>query len=148
MRYVGQRHEIEVPIPGGRLDKVSLIHMKREYDEQYVKLFARVNPDAKIEALNWRVVVSGPEPEFRMETGGGDTKRTVENARKGERRAYFPQLGGYTACPVYDRYRMAARHQIPGPAIVEERESTLVLGPDCRAEVDDYLNLVTYLDPT
>jgi hypothetical protein len=29
-----------------------------------------------------------------------------------------------------------------GPAVVEERESTLVAGPDCRLRVDRYLNLI------
>ncbi len=148
MRYVGQRHEIEVPIPGGKLEKRSVGDMKRGFDEQYVKLYARVNPDAGIEALNWRVVVSGPEYEVETEASSmrSVSQPAAENAFKGKRKAYFQRLGGYTDCPVYDRYRMSAGHQASGPAIIEERESTLVLGPGCAAVMDDHLNLVVQLE--
>jgi N-methylhydantoinase A len=46
---------------------------------------------------------------------------------------------------VYDRYRLAPGDAFAGPAIVEERESTVVLGPDARARVDDALNLIADL---
>ena len=35
----------------------------------------------------------------------------------------------YVETPIYDRYRMGPGTQIDGPAIVEERESTTVVGP-------------------
>ena len=47
--------------------------------------------------------------------------------------------------PVYDRYRLAPGDAFDGPAIVEERESTVVLGPGARARIDDALNLIADL---
>ncbi|MGH8056517.1 MAG: hydantoinase/oxoprolinase family protein, partial [Candidatus Entotheonellia bacterium] len=66
-------------------------------------------------------------------------------ARKGDRSAYFPEVSGYLNCPVYDRYRLAPGTVILGPAIIEERESTVVIGPDARLEVDPYQNVVVQL---
>lgn len=42
---------------------------------------------------------------------------------------------------IANRYRLAVGQQFRGPAIVEERESTAVLGPRAQVEVDRYLNL-------
>jgi 5-oxoprolinase (ATP-hydrolysing)/N-methylhydantoinase A len=47
---------------------------------------------------------------------------------------------------VYDRYALAAGTRLHGPAIVEERESTTVVPPATRLDVDDDLNLVLTLE--
>ena len=48
--------------------------------------------------------------------------------RKGSRRAYFPERADYVDTAVYDRYALKPGMQFAGPAIVEERESTLIIG--------------------
>jgi N-methylhydantoinase A len=57
----------------------------------------------------------------------------------------MPEFEGFAEVPVYDRYRLAPGHAFAGPAIVEERESTVVLGPGARARIDDALNLIADL---
>jgi N-methylhydantoinase A len=44
--------------------------------------------------------------------------------------------------PVYDRYLLGPGGALDGPAVVEERESTVILGPGSRAEIDRARNLV------
>ncbi len=44
-----------------------------------------------------------------------------------------------------DRYRLAPGDAFTGPAIVEERESTVVIGPRGRARMDEWLNLIVEL---
>ena len=65
--------------------------------------------------------------------------------RKGTRQVYFPQTG-FAPCAVYDRYSFAAGIQLSGPAVIEERESTIVAGPDARITVDKHLNVVMEID--
>jgi N-methylhydantoinase A/oxoprolinase/acetone carboxylase beta subunit len=92
-----------------------------------------------IEALNWRVTVAGPDP------AGGDPRALGAGnlgnraAVKGARRAFFAEAGGFVDTPVYDRYALAAGFAFEGPAIVEERESTAVIGPGARCRIDDGL---------
>jgi N-methylhydantoinase A len=62
------------------------------------------------------------------------------------RRAYFPERGEYIETAVYDRYALNAGTKFTGPAIVEERESTLIVGARGRARVDERLNIVVELD--
>jgi len=69
----------------------------------------------------------------------------ADEACKGERMAYFPSLGGYVATPVYDRYRLGSGATLSGPAIIEERESTAIIGPDGLVTVDAHLNIVVSL---
>jgi N-methylhydantoinase A len=61
---------------------------------------------------------------------------------KGRRRAYFPEAGGYGETPVYDRYALGPGSRLTGPAIIEERESTTVIGPGAIVTVDTYRTLI------
>jgi N-methylhydantoinase A len=74
---------------------------------------------------------------------GNSFQRT--DAHKGSRRAYFPERYGYVETPVYDRYALKPGAEFAGPAIVEERESTLIVGVGGRARVDDRLNVIVEL---
>jgi N-methylhydantoinase A len=69
----------------------------------------------------------------------------VADALKGKRSAYFPELGGYAPTSVFDRYQLAAGVEFEGPAIVEERESTVIVGPGAQCHVDDQANLIVRL---
>jgi len=59
--------------------------------------------------------------------------------------AYFPEFADYRETPVYDRYLLRAGDEIAGPAIIEERESTAVIGPGGDIRVDSQLNLMVTL---
>ena len=64
------------------------------------------------------------------------------DARKGRRPAYFPEAGGYVETPVYDRYGLQPGSAFAGPAIIEERESTTIVGPGARIRVDATRTLI------
>ncbi|HEX2172722.1 MAG TPA: hypothetical protein VHL09_09795, partial [Dehalococcoidia bacterium] len=51
----------------------------------------------------------------------------------------------FVETPVYDRYALRGGMRFAGPAIVEERESTIVVLPGCRAEADRFGNLLVTL---
>jgi N-methylhydantoinase A len=147
MRYVGQGHEVEVEVPAGALDAGSLAHLTTRFESAYRTLYSRTPMGVAIEALNWRVVVSGPPPELSIETSAPALAgRAAGDVVKKRRQAYFPEAGGYVDTPVYDRYRLLAGTTFEGPAIVEERESTTVIGPSARVRVDQRLTLIA--EPT
>ncbi|MBI1734379.1 MAG: hydantoinase/oxoprolinase family protein [Candidatus Rokubacteria bacterium] len=142
MRYVGQGHELEAHIPAGRLDAGSLAAITERFEAAYRALYHRLPQGVAIEALNWRVTVSGPAPALRLVPDAAERGGRAEDAIKAHRRAYFPDAGGFVDTPVYDRYRLGPGAEFVGPAIVEEREATAVIGPGGRIRVDDGLALV------
>ena len=143
MRYVGQGHEIQIRLPAGFLDEPSIPALASAFEERYRQLYGRPGPPVPLEIMNWRVVVSGPRPTVRL-CVKQDT-RGATSPVKGTRPAYFPEAGGFLDTPVYDRYKMAQGFRFDGPAIVEERESTLVVGPEVPCYIDDQWNLVARL---
>jgi N-methylhydantoinase A len=134
MRYVGQGHEIRVLWPEARSADV----VRAAFEREYLRLYGRLGPeDVPLEIISWRVRSSGPAPDLELSVAGEPGDHA-----KGARLAYMPELGGLVEVPVVDRYRLAPGATLAGPAIVEERESTLVIGPGSVAEVDDRFNVL------
>ena len=159
MRHAGQGHEVECAMPLGALSTESLPTITASFENAYRALYHRLPHGVPIEALNWRLTVSGPQPSTglsrRSEPGRAlirppsvHASRTAPTttgsarATKGARQAYFAEVGGFVETPVYDRYALRAGAEFAGPAIVEERESTAVVGPGARCRVDDGFGLV------
>ncbi len=144
IRYAGQGHEIQVALPTGQLDSASIPGIMRSFEETYRRLYERLSESVPVEIINWRVVSSSPAPQVRLQAGA-DEHSAAQATHKGSRRAYFPELGGYHDTPVYNRYALLPGAGFNGPAIVEERESTVIVGPDCRFRIDEQLNLIIEL---
>jgi N-methylhydantoinase A len=140
MRYVGQGHEVSVALPDGELNAQHLGRIQDAFEETYSALYGRKGPDVPLEVINWRVVASGPRPEWNLKLTRDAVYRT--DARKGTRPAFFPEKKGYAETDIYDRYALRPGMEFPGPAIVEERESTLIIGLRGHARVDNALNVV------
>jgi N-methylhydantoinase A len=144
MRYLHQGFEIRVPLPSERLTRDHLPVFQRAFDEEYARLYKRLNPGVEVEIVNWRLVASGPQPLVVL-SGPDKVPRSLASARKGERDVYLPEHNGFVACPVYDRYQLPSNVTFPGPAVVEERECTVVIGAAAQVSVDSDLNLVISL---
>ena len=143
MRYSGQGFEIDVPVPDGKLDESSAATIRQIFLDRYQELFGRQISDLPMEALTWRVYASGPTPNVELNFAG---QQIDENpADKGEREVYFPETG-YAACKIYNRYALKPGDSFRGPAVIEERESTAVAGPDTTVSIDKYLNLIIDID--
>jgi N-methylhydantoinase A len=66
-------------------------------------------------------------------------------APKGRRKAWFSGAG-LVDTPVFDGDTLLAGQSIAGPAIIEERFTTLVLPPGSSASVDQHGNFIATLD--
>jgi N-methylhydantoinase A len=143
MRYSGQGFEIDVPVPDGKLDESSAATIRRIFLDRYQELFGRQISDLPMEALTWRVYASGPTPNVELNFAGQQIDE--DPADKGERQVYFPETG-YATCNIYNRYALRPGESFRGPAVIEERESTAVAGPDTTVSIDKYLNLIIDID--
>ncbi|MDS0137235.1 MULTISPECIES: hydantoinase/oxoprolinase family protein [unclassified Amycolatopsis] len=135
MRYAGQGYEIRVPVHDGPWPGTLI----EEFTSTYRALYRRTGPEVGVEVLNWRVVSSGPAPEVTLRLEAA----SAGEARKGSRPAWFPAAGGFVDTAVFDRYRLEPGARVDGPAIVEERESTVVVPPgaSCVVRADGALEV-------
>ena len=145
LRHVGQGHEITVPLPDGLLADVSLDDTLRPFFyEQYEAIYGHAHRHLGLEVMTLRLTATGGMPNIALPTVEPDPA-SVDAARKGTCPAYFADLGGFVDTPVYDRYALKAGSTFEGPAIVEEKDSTAVIGPKATVTVDRYQNLVVTL---
>lgn len=147
MRYLGQGHEIHVPMPsGGLVEDGFKEKVKNLFYESYRKHYGQFLTDIAIEAINWRVVVTAPTPDVDTQAFNGLIQAQgisgSADAIKGSRPVYFNEYHGFHETCVYDRYRLTAGTNIAGPAVIEEKESTVVVGPEAQIIVDKHLNLI------
>ena len=137
MRHVGQGHEITVALPDRSLPKEEFLkQLLDNFFKLYRELFGRTVA-ASVEVITWRLRASGEKDQV---TRPHETE--VADAKKGSRQVYFQELGTYTETSVYDHYKLPVGQEMKGPAIVEQRESTAVVGPSGVFHVDANGNLV------
>jgi N-methylhydantoinase A len=140
VRYAGQSFDIHVPVSDGRVDAHVIAEIGRSFLKLYQERYHRTNPHVPLEIVSWRVLARGPKPVL---AGKGFRASDIRGAAlKGERKVYMPEAGDMTDCHVYTRSLLAPGSRIIGPAIVEEDESTAVIGYNGVAEIDSAGNLI------
>jgi len=137
-RYVGQAYEVQVELPEAGL---TIAELGQRFETRYRALYGRTLPGGTIEALTWRLQAEGPAPAERFRL---DRPAATGAQEKGRRDAYFPGHG-MMSCRVLDRYALAVGDRCDGPLLVEEDETTTVIGPGAVLEIDAARNLVIRL---
>ena len=144
MRHVGQGHEIQVALPDPALpDDAFREQLRAAFAAGYEALYGRgLLAGTDVEVITWRVRAAGPrapfEPTFAAEPSASPSAPL-------SRRAWFDEAGGFVDTPVLSHYALAPGTEVRGPAIVEQRESTIVVGPSATASIDAHRNLVMRL---
>lgn len=141
IRYEGQGDAITVELTTEPAELNEDMIAERFLTE-YLRLFGSRPPDVEAEVLTWRVRVSGqsPRPEVNSLHSPSDTPL------KGTRKMWFAEAKGPVTGDVYDRYSLVPGTILKGPCVVEERESTVVVGPGGTITVDPVGNLEVEID--
>jgi 5-oxoprolinase (ATP-hydrolysing) len=142
LRIYGQIHEITTPVVGGELSAKSIPALRRAFGEAYRRTYSRYSEDALVEAVNWKLTARGPSRQVELRIARSERAR---DAVKGRRPAYLAEKGGPVDMPVYDRYLLAPGNTLSGPAIIEERETTVILPSGSTGTVDEFGDLVVEL---
>jgi N-methylhydantoinase A len=137
MRFVGQGAETQLGIERKPFQKWSRALIRRRFDEVYQKLYGRTYPENPVEFVTFKVRASLPERPFRLPPLER-RKGRIDECIKGRRPAFSVLKKKCVAFTVYDRLKLFPGARMPGPAIIEEKESTIVIGEDARARVDEY----------
>jgi len=137
MRFVGQGAETDLPIEHKPFVQWERSQIREFFDEAYKKLYGRTYPDTPVEFVTFKVRASLPQREFRI-PALGQTEGNLADCIKGERPAFSLVRKEYIPFTVYDRSKLFPGAAMDGPAIIEEKESTIVIGEDAKARVDEF----------
>ncbi|MFK7942473.1 MAG: hydantoinase/oxoprolinase family protein [Paracoccaceae bacterium] len=137
MLYLGQTHTVPVQIPMGS----GMTHegIQSAFDAAYLEAYGRLLDGIPVRVMNYRIAVTGRRPRFDMAVFA-PPEGQVENARIGTRRV---RAGGqdYDAA-IYTRLALPVDAKIPGPALLEQPDTTIFIDPGLVGRVDGFGNLI------
>ena len=145
MRHTGQGFEIPVPLPGLVLSAADIPAIQDSFFAAYRTRFGRSVDDVPIEAISWRLTCRAPAREIRLSGQDVATGDMIRGPTPRRIRKVLFEGHGWLECAVYDRYALRSGARFPGPAVIEERESTCIVGPGASVVVDGLRNLVVEL---
>ena len=140
MRYVGQGHEIAVPIPPRALTQQDVREIRALYDSEYSRFYDRPVPGSDVEILSFAVTVrtveAHVEPAAAVANAPAPSPIRVQMVRD-------TATGEVAEWQVYEREAMQPGATVAGPAIISEAETSTLIGPGwiCRMDGLGYLDL-------
>ncbi|MBV9052264.1 MAG: hydantoinase/oxoprolinase family protein, partial [Hyphomicrobiales bacterium] len=146
MRYAGQGFEVNVPLDEKALQRHDAVALQHAFDARYEERFGRNLGAVPIEVVSWRVRLVAPASVSEIRFPEHSRDATSGEAFIEHRSAFFTELHGFVETPVYARDRLEPGRKIAGPALIEEAESTCVVGPMAHVEVDAFGNLIMRLE--
>lgn len=141
-RYGGQLWELRCIIPIGRITSVDDVNtIIEKFENDYHKEYGQIAmvPTGGLEIISLAIVCSAPTPKpiiARKPFVGPDPSA----AQKNERDVYFD--GKWVKTKIYDMTKLEVGNVIPGPAIIEAEDTTLVVPIDRVVTVDEYENMI------
>ena len=136
MRYKGQFHEVELPITEAELTDEGIENIVSDFHQKHEELYA-YRDTVETEMINLRLAAYGkvvtPTRKAIVEKSSDASKYV-----KGKRDVYFERKFGFVPTTIYDGDSMIAGNIVEGPAIVEQKTTTVVVPPMARLEVTEY----------
>jgi N-methylhydantoinase A len=139
MRYLGQSYELQVPIAEEMLGDGGLEALAAALDAEHQRVYGFATPGTEKEIVCFRVTLEAPAglqgttlPPLALNGTGEPETRAV----------FFKATGWVETCPVYQRDALPPGRVIPGPAVIEQMDSTVLVIPAFAAAVDDRTNLI------
>ena len=136
MRYESQYHEIEIPIEETELCKDGISAIIERFHERHEELYA-YRDVTDTEMINLRVSAFGrvtTPKRVEMPFVSKDASKHVKTVRD----VYFEEKGSFIPTTIYDGNTMEVGNIVEGPAVLEQKTTTIVVPPGARAEVNSF----------
>jgi N-methylhydantoinase A len=140
MRYVGQGHEIAVPLPARPLSGDDVFAIRAAYDAEYTKFYNRPVPGSDIEVMSYAVTIVTVAAAVEVTAATPAAHWPVASQMRKVRDTASGEVADW---PVFEREALMPGACFAGPAIVSEAETSTLLGPGWsgRITADGYIEL-------
>ena len=139
LRYAGQGTELTVSFPQGLVTKETTQVAVKKFHDLHKQLYTFSDDNSPVEIINLRVQALGKSdhigPPLIMKS------ESIEPKRKSVRRVVIDQTG-YEDVSVFDRESLLNGHEILGPAIIDQLDSTTLILRNQKLKVDKFGNLL------
>ncbi len=142
VRYVGQAFEVIVDLPSGPYDINSTAAFLEAFEVAYRSKFTRIPPSGPVEIINARIGVTAPSEPISVHLNNADRASAKPKTRK----VWSSKDRAFVDMDIYDRYCLRPGDKLSGPALIEERESTLAVPEGATARVAEGGEIVVDLD--
>jgi N-methylhydantoinase A len=138
MRYVGQGHEISVPLPVESYGETHRGRFRQCFEDAYRQLYGRIIEGVEIEVLSWTLTLAAPrrQKEEKASAPFSAQKKARSLLPLGRQKLFDPAAGRFVEACVYLREEVPASVAIDGPALITEEQTTTVVPPGWRARMD------------
>ncbi|MEW5922264.1 MAG: hydantoinase/oxoprolinase family protein [Bacillota bacterium] len=136
MRYKGQYHELEVPVPDGEINEKVLKALVEDFHQIHESLYS-YRDVTDTEMINLRLAAYGKvyTPPLKEQPF---VSTDVSKHFKGKRDVFFKESGGFVPTSIYDGDSMETGNMVEGPAIIEVKTSTIVVPPNATVTVTPF----------
>ncbi len=130
MCYAGQFHSVSVPLAEAASQPGEF---RRAFDSVYKEKYGRLLDNIPVMVMSLRTTLIGRRPTVELALLPGDGDGAPDPKPISERDVYV--AGGFTRCPVYARGELRAGARLKGPAVIEQRDTTIMIEADIFATV-------------
>jgi N-methylhydantoinase A len=129
------------------LDEAALAQLVADFHRRYETVYGQGAGfrEARVEAVTYRVRASAVSAKPRIVAVPEGAREPAREALAGRRPVYWAELGDFEPTPVFWGDRLTAGNVVPGPAIVQVPDTTIVVHPFQTARVDPYGNVLIEL---
>jgi N-methylhydantoinase A len=136
MSYVGQTHTVAVPLA----DALDVAAIRAAFEARYRAAYGRPLEGIAMRVLNLRVAVVGRRPKLDLIGLAPKPGGSLAAAQRGTRRIYVD--GNFAEAPVYARLALPVGAVVPGPAVLEQPDTTIFVDPGLAGSVDRFGNVI------
>ncbi len=139
-RYIGQGFELRAEAPEFPLTNDNMSQLLDAFHEVHYREYGRAFKDSDVEVVSVRVIGTAKVPELRLRKIDDANGASIDSAEMFRRNTVFDD-GTKVETPRYDRKKLLAGHVVPGPAIIMQHNSTIVVPPGSSATVTEFGNI-------
>lgn len=140
MRYVGQNFELSIPVSGDTFKQPDLNILVSNFYQEHERNYGHYVEGEPMQIVNFRVTAQGATSKFELKRPREMAKKADLNIVAHREVCFDTEVPLHT--PVYDRSGLLPGGRIEGPAIIEQMDTTTLVFPGDRAEIDPAWNII------
>jgi N-methylhydantoinase A len=136
VRYFGQGSQLTVTVDKAFLESGDPTALVAAFEDAHRARFGRILPGVPVEVVNWRGRLRTPAP-----TVAPPQQQAGESGGRREIMIYVGREEGHRPATLIPRRTLRPAEPVTGPAIVQEDECAIYVGPGATAVLDDHGNI-------